>query len=72
LIKKAVFNDMLDRDGSCTPIEFKCGLGLNKPMNSQVIHAVLLKKAHIGEVSVTVWSKILKDICSKKNIFVLE
>jgi aspartate--ammonia ligase len=32
----------------------------------------LLKKAHIGEVSVTVWPKILKDMCAKKNIHVLE
>ncbi len=33
---------------------------------------LLLQKAHIGEVSVTVWPKVLKDICAKKNIFVLE
>jgi aspartate--ammonia ligase len=33
---------------------------------------LLLKKAHIGEVSVTVWPKILKDMCRKKNIHVLE
>ena len=33
---------------------------------------LLLKKAHIGEVSVSVWPKILKDICRKKNIHVLE
>jgi aspartate--ammonia ligase len=32
----------------------------------------LLRKAHLGEVSVTVWPKILKDMCAKKNIFVLE
>jgi aspartate--ammonia ligase len=32
----------------------------------------LLKKAHIGEVTVTVWPKILKDICAKKNIYALE
>ena len=32
----------------------------------------LLKKAHLGEVSVTVWPKILKEMCVKKNIFVLE
>ena len=31
----------------------------------------LLKKAHLGEVSVTVWPEILKDICKKKNIHVL-
>ena len=33
---------------------------------------LLLKKAHIGEVSVTVWPKILKDICKKKNIYILD
>ena len=32
----------------------------------------LLKKAHLGEVSVTVWPKVLKDICKEKNILVLE
>jgi aspartate--ammonia ligase len=32
----------------------------------------LLRKAHLGEVSVTVWPKILKDMCHKKNIHVLE
>ncbi|MEM2948548.1 MAG: aspartate--ammonia ligase, partial [Candidatus Anstonellales archaeon] len=33
---------------------------------------LLLRKAHIGEVTVTVWPKILKEICAKKNIYVLE
>jgi aspartate--ammonia ligase len=33
---------------------------------------VILKKAHLGEVSVTVWPKILKDLGAKRNIFVLE
>lgn len=33
---------------------------------------LILKKAHLGEVSVTVWPKILKEICKKKNIYVLE
>ena len=33
---------------------------------------LLLKKAHLGEASVTVWPKILKDMCRKKNIHVLE
>jgi aspartate--ammonia ligase len=32
----------------------------------------LLKKAHLGEVSVAVWPKILKDMCAKRNIHVLE
>ncbi|MBN1392651.1 MAG: aspartate--ammonia ligase [Sedimentisphaerales bacterium] len=33
---------------------------------------LLLKKAHIGEVSATVWPKVLKDISKKKNIPVIE
>ena len=33
---------------------------------------ILLKKAHIGEVSATVWPQILKDMCKKKNIHVIE
>ncbi len=32
----------------------------------------ILRKAHLGEVSVTVWPKILKEICAKKDIHVLE
>jgi len=33
---------------------------------------LILKKAHIGEVSATVWPKILKNMCRKKNIHVIE
>jgi aspartate--ammonia ligase len=33
---------------------------------------LLLRKAHLGEVSVTVWPKVLKEMGAKKNIFVLE
>jgi len=33
---------------------------------------LILKKAHIGEVSATVWPKKLKDICKAKNIHVIE
>jgi aspartate--ammonia ligase len=32
-------NDMLDRDGSRTPVEFPCGLGLEKRMDAQVVQA---------------------------------
>ncbi|MCK4357231.1 MAG: aspartate--ammonia ligase [Candidatus Cloacimonetes bacterium] len=35
-------------------------------------YMILLKKAHLGEVSVTVWPKILKDMCAKNKIYVLE
>lgn len=32
----------------------------------------LLRTAHLGEVTVSVWPKVLKEICKKKNIHVLE
>jgi aspartate--ammonia ligase len=35
-------------------------------------YMLLLKKAHLGEVSVTVWPKILKDMCREKNIHILD
>lgn len=33
---------------------------------------LLLRKAHLGEVTVSVWPQILKGMCAQKNIFVLE
>jgi len=32
-------NDYLDRDGSRTPIDFNCGLGLKEPIHAQVVQA---------------------------------
>jgi aspartate--ammonia ligase len=32
----------------------------------------LLRKAHLGEVSVTVWPEVLKGLGSARNIHVLE
>jgi aspartate--ammonia ligase len=33
---------------------------------------LLLRKAHLGEVSVTVWPDVLKEMCHAKGIHVLE
>jgi aspartate--ammonia ligase len=48
------------------PLSIGGGIGQSRT------YMTLLKKAHLGEVSVTVWPKILKDMCAKRNIFVLE
>jgi aspartate--ammonia ligase len=48
------------------PLSIGGGIGQSRTMMS------LLKKAHLGEVSVSVWPQALKDICAKKNIHVLE
>jgi aspartate--ammonia ligase len=33
---------------------------------------LLLRKAHLGEVSVTVWPQVLKSMCAARDIRVLE
>ena len=48
------------------PLSIGGGIGQSRTM------MYLLRKAHLGEVSVTVWPKILKDMGRKSNIFVLE
>ena len=37
--RESGINDMLDRDGSRTPIEFPCGLGLERRLNAQIVQA---------------------------------
>jgi aspartate--ammonia ligase len=48
------------------PLSIGGGIGQSRTM------MLLLRKAHLGEVSITVWPQILKDICAERNIFVLE
>ena len=56
---QAVVNDEL-------PLSVGGGIGQSRTV------MLLLRKAHLGEVSVTVWPQKLKEICSQKNIHVLE
>ena len=56
---QAIMNDGI-------PLSIGGGIGQSRT------YMQILKKAHLGEVSVTVWPKILKEMCAKKNIFVLE
>lgn len=37
--RESGINDNLDRDGSRTPVEFPCGLGLEQPIDAQVVQA---------------------------------
>ena len=48
------------------PLSIGGGIGQSRT------YMLLLKKAHLGECSVTVWPKMLIDICKKKNIHVLK
>jgi aspartate--ammonia ligase len=48
------------------PLSIGGGIGQSRT------YMLLLKKAHLGEVSVTVWPQILKDMCAERKIYVLE
>ncbi|MEM9556656.1 MAG: aspartate--ammonia ligase [Acidobacteriota bacterium] len=56
---QAILNDEI-------PLSIGGGIGQSRT------YMYLLRKAHIGEVSVTVWPEQLKAICAEKNIHVLE
>lgn len=56
---KAVINNEV-------PLSIGGGIGQSRTV------MLLLRKAHLGEVSVTVWPKKLKELCLQKNIRVLE
>ncbi|MCB9851414.1 MAG: aspartate--ammonia ligase [Phycisphaerales bacterium] len=56
---QAILNDEI-------PLSIGGGIGQSRT------YMYLLRTAHLGEVSVTVWPKKLKEICAKRNIRVLE
>ncbi len=56
---KAIINNEI-------PLSIGGGIGQSRTF------MLLLKKAHIGEVTVSVWPKVLKDMCKKKNIHVID
>ncbi len=56
---QAILNDRI-------PLSIGGGIGQSRT------YMYLLKKAHLGEVSVTVWPRILKEMCRERNINVLE
>jgi aspartate--ammonia ligase len=56
---QAIMNDQI-------PLSIGGGIGQAR------VQMLLLRKAHLGEVTVTVWPRQLKEICRKKNIYILE
>jgi len=56
---QAILNDKI-------PLSIGGGIGQSRT------YMYLLRMAHLGEVSVTIWPKQLKEICAKKNIKVLK
>ena len=56
---QAIINDEI-------PLSIGGGIGQSR------VYMLLLRKAHLGEVGVTIWPKQLRDICSDRNIHVLQ
>ena len=56
---QAILNDKI-------PLSIGGGIGQSRTF------MYLLRAAHLGEVTISVWPKELKDICAKNNIYVLE
>ena len=56
---QAILNDRI-------PLSIGGGIGQSRTF------MYLLRTAHLGEVTVSVWPRVLKDICAKNNIHVLE
>jgi aspartate--ammonia ligase len=48
------------------PLSIGAGIGQSRTM------MLLLRKAHLGEVSVSVWPQVLKEMCAGENIHVLD
>jgi aspartate--ammonia ligase len=56
---QAILNDEI-------PLSIGGGIGQSR------VFMLLLRKAHLGEVGVTIWPKELRDICTERNIHVLQ
>ncbi len=64
--------DFLDQPYHQAILNGEVPLSIGGGIGQSRTYMLLLRKAHLGEVSVTVWPKVLKDMCAEKNIHVLE
>ncbi len=71
--RESGLNDMLDRDGSRTPIEFPCGLGLAKRLNAQVVQAATKwKRPALKEFGCKVGEGICTDMRAVRKDYFLD
>jgi aspartate--ammonia ligase len=66
-------NDYLDRDGSRTPIDFPCGLGLDAPMACQVVQAATKwKRMALRQFNCAVGEGICTDMRAVRKDYFLD
>ena len=66
-------NDYLDRDGSRTPVEFPCGLGLDVPIQAQVVQAATKwKRMALAQFDCRVGEGICTDMRAVRKDYFLD
>lgn len=66
-------NDMLDRDGSRTPVEFPCGLGIDPPITAQVVQAATKwKRTALAQFGCGVGEGICTDMKAVRKDYFLD
>jgi len=66
-------NDLLDRDGSRTPIEFTCGLGLDKPIRAQLVQAATKwKRMALKQFGMDIGEGLLTDMRAVRKDYFLD
>lgn len=71
--KDSGVNDYLDRDGSRTPIEFPCGLGLDAPIQAQVVQAATKwKRMALKQFSCKIDEGICTDMRAVRKDYFLD
>ena len=66
-------NDMLDRDGSRTPVEFPVGLGLDEPIVTQVVQAATKwKRTALAQFGCAVGEGICTDMKAVRKDYFLD
>ncbi len=71
--RESGINDTLDRDGSRTPIEFPCGLGLEKRLNAQIVQAATKwKRPALAQFGCKVGEGICTDMRAVRKDYFLD
>lgn len=71
--KASGVNDYLDRDGSRTPVEFPCGLGLDEPIQAQVVQAATKwKRMALRQFGCSVGQGICTDMRAVRKDYFLD
>lgn len=64
--------DLVDQPYHKAILDDEIPLSIGGGIGQSRVYMLLLRKAHLGEVGVTIWPKQLRDICAERNIHVLQ